>query len=87
MAQIPPQVGEAQGVVQLLLLGAQLIEQQLHLNEAVGEMADGDRGEALVIGAQGSTGSGWWGDAQGGQQCEGLGTTEGWFAGARLRFR
>jgi hypothetical protein len=37
--------------VQLLLLGAQLIEQQLHLNEPVGEMADGDRGEALVIGA------------------------------------
>jgi hypothetical protein len=43
VAQIPPQVGEAQGVVQLLLLSAQLIEQQLHLNEAVGEMADGDR--------------------------------------------
>ena len=63
--QIPPQMGQAQSVVQLLLLDAQLIEQQLHLNEPVGEMADGDRGEALVIGAQGSTGSGWWGDAQG----------------------
>jgi hypothetical protein len=41
--QIPPQMGETQGVVQLLLLGAQLIEQQLQLNEAVGKMADGDR--------------------------------------------
>jgi hypothetical protein len=73
--QIPPQMGETQGVVQLLLLGAQLIEQQLQLNEPVGVMADGDRGEALVVGAQGSTGSGWWGDAQGGQQCKGLGAT------------
>jgi hypothetical protein len=41
--QIPPQMRETQGVVQLLLLSAQLIEQQLHLNEPVGEMADGDR--------------------------------------------
>jgi hypothetical protein len=41
--QIPPQMSKTQGVVQLLLLGAQLIEQQLHLNEPVGEMADGDR--------------------------------------------
>ena len=53
--QIPPQVGEAQGVVQLLLLSGQLIEQQLHLNEPVGEIADGDRGEALVIGAEGGS--------------------------------
>jgi hypothetical protein len=36
-------MSKTQGVVQLLLLGAQLIEQQLHLNEPVGEMADGDR--------------------------------------------
>ena len=55
MEQIPPQMGETQGVVQLLLLSAQLIEQQLHLNEPVGEMADGDRGEALVIGAEGGS--------------------------------
>jgi hypothetical protein len=87
VAQIPPQMGEPQGVVQLLLLSAQLIEQQLHLNEPVGEMADGDRGEALVIGAEGGTGSGRWGDAQGGKQCQSLGTTRGWFAGARHRFR
>ena len=43
MAQITPQMGEPQGVVQLLLLSGQLIEQQLHLNKPVGEMADGDR--------------------------------------------
>jgi hypothetical protein len=65
VAQVTAQVGEPQCFVQFLLLSAQLIEQQLHLNKPVGEMADGDRGEALVIGAQGSTGSGWWGDAQG----------------------
>jgi hypothetical protein len=64
MAQVTAQMGEPQGVVQLLLLSAQLIEQQLQLNEPVGEMADGDRGEALVVGAQGRTGSGGWGDAQ-----------------------
>jgi hypothetical protein len=79
--QITAQVSETQGVVQLLLLSAQLIEQQLHLNKPVGEMADGDWGKALVVGAEGSTGSGWWGDAQGGQQCQGLGTTGGWFTG------
>ncbi len=43
VAQITTQMGEPQGVVQLLLLGAQLIEQQLQLNKPVGEMADGDR--------------------------------------------
>jgi hypothetical protein len=43
VAQITTQMGEPQGVVQLLLLSAQLIEQQLHLNEPVGEMADSDR--------------------------------------------
>ena len=58
MAQVTAQMGETQGVMQLLLLSGQLIEQQLHLNKPVGEMADGDRGEALVIGAKGSTGSG-----------------------------
>jgi hypothetical protein len=41
--QIPPQMGEPQGVVQLLLLSSQLLEQQLQLNQPVGEMADGDR--------------------------------------------
>jgi hypothetical protein len=51
-------MGEPQGFVQLLLLDAELIEQQLQLNEPVGEMADGDGREALIIGAQGSTGSG-----------------------------
>jgi hypothetical protein len=65
VAQVTAQVGEPQCFVQLLLLSSQLIEQQLHLNEPVGEVADGDRGEALVVGAQGSTGSGWWSDAQG----------------------
>ena len=55
MEQITAQVSEPQGVVQLLLLSAQLIEQQLHLNEPVGEVADGDRGEALVIGAEGGS--------------------------------
>ena len=68
-------MGEPQGVLQLLLLSAQLIEQQLQLNEPVGEMADGDRGEALVIGAEGGTGSGRWGHAQGGEQCQCLGAT------------
>jgi hypothetical protein len=43
VAQVTAQVGEPQGVVQLLLLSSQLIEQQLHLNEPVGEVADGDR--------------------------------------------
>ena len=87
MAQIPPQMSKTQGVVQLLLLSAKLIEQQLHLNEPVGEMADGDRGEALVIGAEGGTGSGRWGDAQGGEQCQGLGATGGGFADGRIGVR
>ena len=43
MAQVTAQVGEPQCFVQFLLLSAQLIEQQLHLNKPVGEMADGDR--------------------------------------------
>ena len=62
--QIPPQMSETQGFMQLFLLDAQLIEQQLHLNESVGEMADGDRGEALVIRAEGFTRGGAGGDAQ-----------------------
>jgi hypothetical protein len=43
VAWITPQVGQPQGVVQLLLLSAQLSEQQLHLNEPVGKMAVSDR--------------------------------------------
>ncbi len=87
MEQIPPQMGETQGVVQLLLLSAQLIEQQLQLNEPVGVMADGDRGEALVVGAEGSTGSNGRGDAQEGEQRQGLGATWSGFAGGRVGVR
>lgn len=52
----PPQpllaaLAAVQGLVQLLLLGAELIEQLLDLDQAMGEMADGDGGEALLIGA------------------------------------
>ncbi len=87
VAQITTQMGETQSVVQLLLLTAQLIEQQLQLNEPVGEMTDGDRGEALVVGAQGSAGSSERGDAQGGQQCQSLGATGGGFADGRVGVR
>jgi hypothetical protein len=72
---ITAQVGEAQAVAQLLLLGAQLIEQKLHRNASVREMADGDGGDPLVIGAQWSAGSGWRVDPQGGQQRQSFGTT------------
>jgi len=34
----------------------------------------------MTIGAEGRTCSGWWGYAQGGQECQGLRATGGWFA-------
>ena len=73
MEQITAQVDQPQGFMQLLLLGDQLIKHPFPLNQPVGQMADGEGGEALVIGAQGSTRLGAGGDAQLGEQGQGLG--------------
>ena len=66
-------MGEAEGFVQLFLVGAELIEQQFYLHQAVAEVADGDRGEAFVIGAKGCSGGGPGGDTELGEQGQGCG--------------
>lgn len=58
MERIAPEVGETQGFVQFLMDGAELIEQQFYLHQTVVEVADGDRGEAFVIGGQRCPGGG-----------------------------
>ena len=68
MQQITAQVGQPQGFVQVLLLGSELIEHQLHLNQAVAEMADAHRAEAQIIRADRRTGGSPGGNAQGCQQ-------------------
>ena len=86
MEQITAQVGEAQAFVQRLLLRCQLIKQQLHLDEAVAEMTDGDRRKPLVIGAQRCAGSSPGGNAQCRQQRQGLGAAgDGFDAGGVLQ--
>ncbi len=62
--QSSAQVGQPQRFVEFLLLRAQLIEQQLYLNESMSEMADGEGREPLVIRAQGIACSSWWRDTQ-----------------------
>jgi|694.fasta_scaffold62230_4 hypothetical protein len=70
--QIPTQVGQPQGFLQLLLLDPQLFQHPLHLRQPMGEMAQGQGGEALVIGTEGLTCCGTGGDAQLRQQGQGL---------------
>ena len=69
---ITAEVSQPQGFLQLLLLAPQLLQHPLHLHQAVGEMAQGHGGEALVIGTEGLTCCGTGGDAQLRQQGQGL---------------
>lgn len=62
MEEVPPQVGKPQGLMQGLLLRSELLQEALHLHQPMGEVADGDRGEALIMRAKGFTGAGFGGD-------------------------
>jgi hypothetical protein len=70
--EVPPQVGKSQGLMQGFLLRVELLQEALHLHKPMGEVADGDRGKALIIRAEAFTGSGARGDTGFREQGEGF---------------